>query len=261
MIKISPQLIKNKDINALSRLVKEIKEGKNQWAIDVESNRHDLAVDLVAELAGLIDISSIITKFFIIGYVASPSAFNAVTNTSILTAMAVENTDKNHVWKTIKVVLEEAKDKGVNFCSLIRGWDKKCALGEAQGDQLIRILLARINETMQNPDMWEVFKILVMDHLYERPDAYKTRLAVLENQNVVRAEQEHIKFLKGLPALIKATIAPLNSDNYDSEKRLFYQNINLWKSKLISLVSLGQEIANPWILKTNFSLSYTLHSF
>ncbi|XVN42696.1 MAG: hypothetical protein RCG15_09035 [Candidatus Rickettsia vulgarisii] len=77
------------------------------------------------------------------------------------------------IWKAIdKCLLYHAKENGVEFLSLSRGWDKDTNQGAAQGDQILKILLKLENNPdiqLTNETKKAVFEKLLSQNLYKLP--------------------------------------------------------------------------------------------
>ena len=113
--------------NFSQETVNEIKQNGSKWSLD-KPYYDEFLVEL-PKLVQKFDLSKIITKVDYPG--KHVSIFNAVGDLAPYAQLAkwVENAindeqqgeNANHQWKTIKAVLEEAQNKGIDYCSLTRG--------------------------------------------------------------------------------------------------------------------------------------------
>lgn len=94
-------------------------------------------------------------------------------------------------------MLEYAKTSGIDYCSLIRGWENN--KGAAQGDQILKLLLNKVKQNIDlSIDELKIAKIIIDEAdkgeygLYAIPNNYKN------NKNVKHAANEHTKWYESV---------------------------------------------------------------
>lgn len=181
--------------------INEIKQNGREWSLD-KPYYDEFLVEL-PKLVQKFDLSEIITKvdypgkhvsiFNAVGELASYAQLAKWAENAIKDEQQGENEKANNQWKAIKAVLEYAKTSGIDYCSLIRGWENN--KGAAQGDQILKLLENNLQETKNHKIKSEIFSLILEEAnkgeygLYAIPSNYKN------NENVKHAAAKHQEFV------------------------------------------------------------------
>ncbi|MCC8461842.1 MAG: hypothetical protein LN546_01340 [Rickettsia endosymbiont of Ecitomorpha arachnoides] len=185
--------------------INEIKQNGRKWSLD-KPYYDEFLVEL-PKLVQKFDLSEIITKvdypgkhvsiFNAVGELASYAQLAKWAENAIKDEQQGENEKANNQWKAIKAVLEYAKTSGIDYCSLIRGWENN--KGAAQGDQILKLLLNKVKQNIDlSIDELKIAKIIIDEAdkgeygLYAIPNNYKN------NENVKHAANEHMKWYESV---------------------------------------------------------------
>lgn len=221
--------------NFSQETVNEIKQNGSKWSLD-KPYYDEFLVEL-PKLVQKFDLSKIITKVDYPG--EHVSIFNAVGDLAPYAQLAkwVENAindeqqgeNANHQWKTIKAVLEEAQNKGIDYCSLTRGWENN--KGAAQGDQILKLLEKNLQATKNHKIKSEIFNLILEEANKEEYGLYAIPSNYKNNENVKHAAAKHQEFVNDelvILAVCWATIEPtedlFENESSDEESNISYND-------------------------------------